>query len=446
MRELANIGPAPIAIKSVAVTQGRRLLHPLIKSYWVIWLIAIALALIMPVTASSGSWFFAGFLSLAYVAWSSVIAISFGAKSENVRGLKARSQQKPSSASGARRIIVVGTALAVLGVLFMYFDRVYYQSIDYNESIATARNQMRMAAEVRQGFSSMFSLLGNFLWAFAYVPLAVVLIRWELFRPRFDWSIVGLNLFAIWAIGALNGGRSPILMALGVGFAAICVRKSFGLSGIPKLSKRARIYAWIGAAVVMLYSPYVLIERARLSNLEFRFYTVESIEYLHGKTTDGFALVDRIADAFGSFVYLFLMNLCHLVHQFWVFQDVIMKDERQGSIVFGQAIYYLQKLSFFANVSTEWDFSGVFLPLPGAIYYDFGIPGLIIVGFLHGLALGRSSKILSQGVMNSRQLAAIVIVFSITFLSPFVAIFLIGPFTFMVAAYVIILVFRKIEV
>lgn len=429
-----------------AITEARRLIHPIVKTYWIVWIVALGLAVLLPVTADSGSWFASGSLSVGYVLWTSIIAIKFGARVKQINSVDTEPLLTSSQISVLRRMIVAATFIGLLGFYFMYYDRVYYQGVDYTESLAGARSQMRMAAELRQGFSSVYSVLGNFLWAFSYIPLGLVVVRWEMLKVRIAWLCLIANVFVVWGISALNGGRSPILLGLGMAISAICVRKSFGLRAIPKLSKHAKIYAGICGVLISLYSPYILIERARAVNVEYRFYVLDGINYLHGRTTDAFIVIDRIADAVGSSVYVFVMNLCHLCHQFWVFEDVIFKDDRRGSIIFGQVIYYMQKLSFFNNISTEWDYSGLFLPLPGAIFYDFGVPGLVLIGFLHGVALGRCSKALSSGSPSSRQMGLIFMVFTITFLSPFVAIFLLGPFTFMFFGFFILLMLRRVAV
>jgi hypothetical protein len=159
--------------------------------------------------------------------------------------------------------------------------------------------------------------------------------------------------------------------------------------------------------------------------------------------TEGFASIDFIAQQFSEAIYLVVTSTAQLIHPFWVFESIIVRDQSEGTFLFSTPLFLLHKFGLLTNISEAWTFPGLFLSLPGAAYHDFGLLGMITVSLLHGFALAICIRLLMQRHLSGLSLTWIIIIFSMTILSPLLPVFVAGPFPFMVAAFVAIIALKR---
>ncbi|HEX2861430.1 MAG TPA: hypothetical protein VHN79_07310, partial [Lacunisphaera sp.] len=366
----------------------------------------------------------AGIISFAYVAMTIVGALVFACALRETTPCRIRPLR---SAVGIRRYALLG----LVGAGCLVYDRLVVQRVDLTAGIAAARTEWATLGEGRIGISSPYSVAGNLLWAFAYVPLVYGHLYFELLRARRKMPLVAIALgfLGISAVSALNGGRMPLVFAVAILAFTAAIRRSHGLPAAPRLSFSARFVLCSALTAICIYVPFVLIDRAAANHTELPEYTVSSISYLRGTPKPAWTENPQPSDA----VAVASLSVAQLVHPFWLLELIRDNGYREGvPMLASTPLFLLQKMGFLRDVPNTWTYSGLYLSLPGAAYHDAGWPGLVLLAFCHSLVLAWCG--LRLRAITPLRLALIQAVGVVTVLSPLVPAFLAGPFPFLLVA------------
>lgn len=407
--------------RSFSIERSDLVLPKLLVGSWGLWFIAAA---VLPFTYEGGSWFTAGFISLAYVLVTGVTALVLACAMSPRFRIPLRRLQ---STVRVRPYALLG----LVGAGFLIYDRLAVQHVDLSAGIASARTEWAALGEQRVGISSPYSVLGNLLWAFAYVPLAYGYLYYESLRAGRKGPLLSITfgIMGIVGVSALNGGRMPIVFGLAVVVCTSLIRVVHGMPMIPRFSLSARLMFTIGLVAVGVYVPFVLVDRAAANSTALPEYTESSVSYLRGKPKESWAENPHPNDV----VAVASLSVAQLVHPFWLLEVVKDDDHREGApMLVSTPLFLFQKLGFFRGTINTWTYSGLYLSLPGAAFHDAGWLGFALMALLHGVGLAWGGRLVRR--ITPFTLVILLAIGVVTVLSPMVPAFLAGPFPFMLVA------------
>ena len=265
--------------------------------------------------------------------------------------------------------IKIFTLISTLGLMSYMFDRIFLLGIDYTTGLASVRYQLIQITENTntKGIKSIFSLMGNILIPFAFWNLILLLKNENKSINKKFYIIVNSLIVVISSL--LFGGRTNILLYLLI---IIIFRQN-----IKKSSSffKGSLVKFFGVFFLFFLIGYVFFDRVEANDAIAVDYLASMLNSFRGALNYDFYLMLQGLDFLWSTIFSVLLMIdAYLVHSFWVFSDILNQDN-QG-IIFGQN--YISILSKFDLMDAPKDPStaGLFIGLPGGIYYDYGYIGL----------------------------------------------------------------------
>lgn len=255
--------------------------------------------------------------------------------------------------------------LGFLGLVFIVVDRVMFRGINpFLVSPAEARNIM---SQGDGGVSSVFSLAGNIFQCFCIVPAYYMISRSEyrFWVFVFSFSIATLSSY-------LLGGRTPILCFVVISFATWIYFSRYSMS------LKSSFYSLVGILSLGFFGVYVFVLRAELSGLDSYSYATKLIVHL-GFSKDFSAFSEP--SGIGDYWNFLLLVIGYLVHPFFVSSDAVLNGSGAGNASFYAVLFLLSKFLPIDLSGFKHDYYELFLSLPGGLYYDFGVLGLLLGGF-----------------------------------------------------------------
>lgn len=312
-------------------------------------------------------------------------------------------------------IIKVSSISSILGLILVFYDRVFIREINYMLGLRAARYQWMDSAQMGMG-GSLQSTIGNLLIPLAYISILVAFIHYEdISKPNRNLAFFS-GIFVAFGHAALNGGRSNIFILIILLLTISVLRKSVNKSYFPKRNKMFAkgILLFL---IAIIFTLQISASSSKMSNINFETQARLGISALHGKTNNRFEKIGLISD----YEYLFVLLLAYLGHGQWVAQETLYLDNRYGEFTFvgyKQILYQLGILNF-PPVPNYFSESGTFISLPGVLFYDFGFSGVIMASIFIGLLLGVVLLLLSvRCVINGTKMAFIIYVLVSLYLSP----------------------------
>lgn len=277
--------------------------------------------------------------------------------------------------------------LSLLGICSLVVDRTLYQGVDFfAQNFVEIRARLNAERAPGSGVSSIFSVFGN-LSQFTYFFTLVCLVFYSEAIGRRRRLVYWLLVLGLLFSGSyILGGRSIIgLFALTL-VAAVVARIVAGRSELRRLLRlRHLILVMILSGIVLLAIAFVFYARATVSNLSSSDYLLNFVEHLRGRPVSGYVpCVDGVECDLLNYVQL---SGIYIVHVFWVFAELIDSPivNPQGAPVFGASAVILSKV--FGGVNGEYEFSGLFNSLPGSLYYQYDVLGMVFGALFIGFAL-----------------------------------------------------------
>ncbi|MCI2807795.1 hypothetical protein [Eoetvoesiella caeni] len=283
-----------------------------------------------------------------------------------------------------RRVIFSGFALSSLGFVFLLFDKLYVQGIDYSQGFAVAREQWRLHGEERGGqVSSIYSVVGYLIGSSYFISLALLVSKNLKMRDcrRVFWIIFGLLLLL--ANSAITGGRSSILLLLA--FLVYAYRTSSG-SGARELvnSKIAKIVFALCGLGMVVYVLYIFSLRSDATGVSFAAYGAGFLDFM-GLAPARWFVSDISNSPLGGIFALVNLAVSYLTHSFATTAAIFDESFGHGNVIFNTIYQMLAKLGLIDAPDPNWFLSGRFPSLPGALYFQFGWLGLVVSAFLIGI-------------------------------------------------------------
>lgn len=368
------------------------LMAPHLRLFAAAWIGYLALTVLVPVRYGSLRAADAAFGMLLFFLLALLIAAIVDALCQ--RG--ASRPHRPLSPRDARSLILVSLALSFVGFALLAVDKVFIQHIDFSQGIAVARQLWRREAEARSGgISSIFSVLGYLLGFTFFVAAALTHLHWERLSARLRrWSLASVAFLVI-ANSVLTGGRSIILMQMAAFVATGAFRALAGRPFLPGRILRGLIASILAIALALAYSVYVFSERAATQGIDAYAYSTGMLGYLGGTPTASYAALDDLPEGVSGVLQFGVIAGAYLTHSYGTFESVLEMESTPGnaSLVFARVL--LARLGLGPPIEEEWILTGRFISLPGALWYDFGWPGLVFGALALGMLLGLVRFLLS---------------------------------------------------
>lgn len=384
-------------------------------------ILVLGMELILPANSiyENGSYRFlmnVGFYSLVLII-TLLIRDLFKSKSREF----SRKQLVYLSAKKLSFLLNMSTVLGFFGVLFILFDRVFLKNIDYSLGLRHARYQWANA-QSPSIFSELLSMLGNAIVPMAFIAVLLLYLYWEDIEKRFRNTRLIVSISSVFLFAAMNGSRSIIFIQV---FLLLCIailRLSKNKRIIPfaKRNKKSDKKFYIILVLSVVYALGVFNSSSKLGDIDSKsLFDIFIVELGGQAKTDYYSLINGLFSP-NSIIYHIFSAITYLIHSQWTAEAMFSLADRTGNIFSYSIVHFLSQLGILNNAPESYQFYGVFISLPGAIVYDFGVAGLFILGVLYGVLLGVSVlKIEKPNNSGGFDFAVIMFAFSSILVAPF---------------------------
>ena len=326
--------------------------------------------------------------------------------------------------------------LPILGIALLAYDRIYLRGVNYSQSLRAARYEW-LASEG----GSVFGVIGNLLVPLGYVGIFFVFKYYSHISRARSALVVASSLVAVFGHAFLNGGRSNILLYFLMVYIAFCISgKRLKLSSV---FSKLGLFASILIIISVFYVASVTYSSATIGDVSVNELLKLAIWEMYGEPDEEFFSVSH-----SSLVYVFLYFALYLFHGQWTTQIIygLMSHPGFHSIVSAPTVF-LDKLGYIDLGMQKRAFSdtGVFISLPGAIYYDFGWIGVVLgsslLGFIFGLSLAYLKNNYWRGTLG---LLLVVSATSVLLLSPVLPVYGFSYFSFIIFSFLFLAILNLI--
>lgn len=327
--------------------------------------------------------------------------------------------------------------ISVICLILLIFDKVKIQGINFDSGIAVAREQWKSMGAGREGVSSIFSVIGYLFGSTYFWGAYYLLFYYE--RIQKHKSIYGVIFIVILLMNSvITGGRTIILYFFAFTVSILLLRTIYNKPFIPK-NKSLKYFIRIGVVLCMVYVVFIFSQRAAMNDILPRVYAENFAGYLGGKPTQEFYELSEYDNS--NTMYFLTVTGLYIYHSLWTTQRVLDDKDRQGKVLF---LYFQKLLSKTGLVEdpTYFKYSGRFITVPGALYYDFGFMGLVLGLFLQTYLLVGTYLFLARRSLVSHIVMISTVSFTLLMFFHPATEFLVFPYT--ITSAFLILAIKKI--
>lgn len=408
------------------------------KHFFITWLAYWLAILILPVRSIYPEVYSAFLLQISFVAL--VLIGYFGV-------VVVGGSHKPLSISreaklDIARLIKFSLLFSVIGTLFLIYDKLYVQNIDYSQGVAVAREAWRREGEQRAGgVSSIFSVLGYLLSSGYFVAATLLVIVGNELSTLKRLIIVLLIFILLMTNSFLAGGRSNVLLIAVFVVGAIAATRSWSFKEIFS-SSWLRLIIYILSFSAFVYVLYVFSERAKATGVDPLSYLNGFLPYL------GLELNSHILNGMGEQILanvssLLILSTSYITHSFSTTAAIMQHGPGSETIVFVYPMKILFKLGLTPQPDSAWFLAGRFPSLPGALYYQFGLFGYSSIAFLIGMLSGIARVCYFLYPSSVLLLCFYLTMYSVLLVSPLLLVIDFMSFPFVVVSFIFVALTRK---
>ena len=346
---------------------------------------------------------------------------------------------------GTPTLIKIALGMSFIGFVFLIYDKVYIQGINYSEGVAVAREQWRQLGEDRAGqASSVFSIFGYLFGSAYYVAavLAITQIR-ILSASQRIWILITCFLMLM-GNSVITGGRSNVVL-LGIFIVGAMVSRR-GLS-FRKLLE-SQFHRWtliLAVGLAASYTVFIFYERADASELSGLEYVLDFLPFLGLEMAEWYqSLLD--GSALSSLSAMLVLAVSYVTHSFATTAAIIDGPTEDKTIIFVHMVSILSRLGLSNNPDNEWFLAGRFPSFPGALWHQFGVTGFFFGSILLGIGCAAAAAWTAVRPARLLPLGVFVMAYVVLILTPllFVGDFLSFPFV-AVAFFILALIGRLLR-
>ena len=256
--------------------------------------------------------------------------------------------------------------LSTIGIMVLTYDRIWVKGIDYSVGARAARYQWFSIAKVMD--TTIYGAIGNLLIPFSYVSLFFCILYFESLKKkqRVMGVLAGIGVPFLHAF--LNGGRMNILVCF-MFIVSVCMLRLFsGKRFLPKVNKFEIVVVVVG---LLFYIIEIFTQSRLFGTLSIREFTILQVAGLNGEFSHYYD---------STFLNLLIQILSYMYHGKWTTGMImtIPSTETYGFYSCVPINGVLFSLGFDLRHNLDL-LGGTFMNLPGTIYYDFGLIGVLFM-------------------------------------------------------------------
>lgn len=334
-------------------------------------------------------------------------------------------------------LIRIALGMSIIGFIFLTYDKVYIQGIDFSEGIAVAREEWRRVGEEREGqASSIFSVMGYLMGSgyFVAAVLAVTQVR-VLSAQKRVWVLIG-SFILLMVNSAITGGRSNVLLMAVFILGALAARGGLNLRKLFDTQAQRRTVI-VAAGLALVYTLFIFYQRAQASDVSALEYAIDFLPFLGLAADDWYKSLMEGSSA-SSLSAILVLAVSYVTHSFATVASLIDAPTEDKTIIFLHIREILYKFGPFNPPDGDWLLAGRFPSFPGALWHQYGAIGFVLGSLLLGVISAISNAWTARQPTRLLPLGMFVMVYGVLLLTPalFAADFL--SFPFVAAAFVLI--------
>lgn len=369
--------------------------YGMIKRFAWIWIFYWFIYLCQPVHSIYENIWGAFALQSAFV----ILTVAFFAAGASTATVLPRSMSDHNFDTGEVLFVIrSGIVISLIGLSFLLFDKIYIQGIDYSKGLAVARQEWRILGEERAGAaSSVYSAMGYLFGGAYFISLSLSISRLSLLSDKSRLVYLGFCLFLLIFNSAITGGRSSILLAILFGIFGYFTRGNNSPESL-FVNKNYKRYAFVMMLLIGTYVVYIFSLRATASEQIVGAYSLQFLEYLGFVPSDWFARL-AFETSWGGNAALINLTISYLTHSLATTAAIVDSNNNYGNAIFVSFMAIGSKFGIFP-APVDFFLSGRFSSLPGAVYFQYGLLGLIAWSATLGMLAGRCAHIFSAARGN----------------------------------------------
>jgi hypothetical protein len=406
----------------------------MLRSFLVSWIIYWCLVAMLPVHSIYPSVFGAillqvGFVVLVTVGYLTLTSVFGTVRMPDVNGVWLMS---------AKSIVSWAMLLSLIGFVFLFYDKVFVQEIDFSDGLALAREQWREIGVARDGrASSIWSALGYLVGSCYYVAIFVLFVQPKSFGGLERQIYIAMSFILALANSLITGGRSNFLLLFAFAIAAFGARRGASLKALLP-SKRQRRTLKILSAATLFYIVYVFFSRAKATGVQISSYVEGFLPYM-GLRFDGWYENISQNEWVAEIGHTTILVVGYLTHSLATVAAILDQPSEDKTILFSNFASLLYKVGLISNPETEWFLAGRFPSFPGLLWHQYGPVGFLVASLVIGAVariccLWASSSSGRRGILP---LGLYALVSTTLLLTPYVSAPDVLSFPFVLSAFII---------
>ncbi|MBK2044948.1 oligosaccharide repeat unit polymerase [Allofrancisella guangzhouensis] len=414
----------------------------MLKDFLIVWCVYWVLVLILPLSSIYEHVYMAFLFQLSFVFF-----VFLGYKAVSLSSYKSTEVYFYNRIDLLKRfnlMITISLWISFIGCLFLLYDKIYIQHIDYFKGLAIAREQWRVKGLDRGGsISSIYSVIGYFFSSGYYLAgvLFVICAKQNSFKRNF---LIIISIFLLLLFNCfMTGGRSNILLLASYILGARLLINDRGFKGIFRNRVLRKIF-YLFTLLSVIYIVYIFSQRAIAGDKDLTGYLESFLPWL------GLELSSKEFLNYDNFlsdvISALLLVLSYITHSFSTMVAIIQHDDENKFIIFISTLNSLNKLGLIPSPDTNWFLAGRFPSLPGAFLYQFGYVGFFFASFLLGALSGLAKRVYCSKSSSILYIGFFVSMYSVLVLSPLLLASDFMSFPFVCIIFLFISVIFKIRI
>jgi hypothetical protein len=298
------------------------------------------------------------------------------------------------------RIARVSAVLGLIGITLLTFDKLRLSGLDYSAGITAVRNAR--AEEVNAGNTALgrspFLYLGFVTFAFSVPSYLLYMLRRRSLRRSTAW-LTHFGLLSPLGFGVLYGGRSPLILTIGLIFGGAVVR---GLCGQRRMTptKFGR-FAMLGLiAFALVFGSYIFRQRAAVAGYTYAGLAERSTHSYQATPRPWFKHLMTSNSGVAPIATDVLFTHLYVTHEVFMLDRTLQYEGRMGpyfgayqfnllAALGGQIWPQFDVAKTIVSQATEANTYGYFPSAFGCMYLDFGLFGALVGILICGLLAGK---------------------------------------------------------
>lgn len=324
----------------------------------------------------------------------------------------------------------ISSIAAVSGLIFIFYDRVYVRGINYNDGLRAARYEW--LSSTGGGF---FGVSGNLMIPLSYFSLFLLIVNHKRLPKLYNFMLIFSATAGILGHAALNGGRSNVLIAV-----VFSLSIYLFVERRTKLNIKLNLTSLSAFILCGMFLVYMTNQSAEMAGISVKSLSKLGIESLYGIVDDDF---DQFSNQVIYFIYYILT---YLFHGNWTAEISYSLNATPGSYTLYPFSVILNMLGLIQQPIEPGAFSasGAFISLPGAIYYDYGFIGCLILFPLLGVIFGSAIYAIKYCSLGPIGIGLCLYPVVIMFMSPILPAYGLMYFNFIIYIFIVMGVVNKV--